>query len=115
LLLATVGIYGVISYFVSQRTHEIGIRVALGAESSDVLAMILGQGLGLVLIGLTLGLGGSLLLTRYLASLLFGISPHDPFTIFCGAALLASVALTACYVPARRAASIDPLVALRYE
>jgi putative ABC transport system permease protein len=115
LLLTTVGIYGVISYFVSQRTHEIGIRMALGAESTDVLRLVLGQGVVMILIGLTLGLGGSVLLTRYLANLLFGISPHDPFTIICGSALLVIVALAACYVPARRAASVDPLIALRYE
>jgi putative ABC transport system permease protein len=113
LLLATLGIYGVISYLVSQRMHEIGIRMALGAESSDVLHLVLGQGVVMILIGLTFGLAGSLLLTRYLANLLFGISPHDPFTIICGAALLVIVALAACYVPARRAASVDPCTVLR--
>jgi predicted permease len=115
LLLATVGIYGVISYFVSQRTHEIGIRMALGAQPSDVIRLVLGQGLAMILIGLALGAGGSLLLTRYLANLLFDISPTDPWTILCVGTLLVFVALAACYVPARRAASVDPLVALRYE
>lgn len=115
LILATVGVYGIISYFVSQRTHEIGVRMALGAESSDVLGMVIGQGLVMILVGLTLGVGGSLLLTRYLASLLFGIGPKDPFTILCGAVLLVMVTLVACYVPARRATRVDPMVALRYE
>ena len=115
LILATVGIYGVISYFVTQRTHEIGIRMALGAEYCDVLRLVLGQGLAMSLVGLTLGLFGALLLTRYLANLLFDISPTDPLTIICCAALLVLIALAACYVPARRAAMVDPLVALRYE
>jgi putative ABC transport system permease protein len=115
LILATVGIYGVISYFVSQRTHEIGIRMALGAAPSDVLRLVLGQGLVMILMGLALGLVGFLLLTRYLANLLYSIRPADPLTIIFVAALLVFVALAACYVPARRAASVDPLVALRYE
>jgi predicted permease len=115
LLLATVGIYGVISYFVSQRTHEIGIRMALGAAPGEVVRLILRQGVVMILVGLALGLGGSLALTRYLANLLFDISPTDPFTIVSVAALLVIVALAACYTPARRAAIVDPLVALRYE
>ena len=115
LLLATVGIYGVISYFVSQRTHEIGIRMALGAQPADVVRLVLAQGFVMILIGLALGVGSSIALTRYLASLLFDISPTDPFTIISVAALLVFVALAACYGPARRAASVDPLVALRYE
>jgi putative ABC transport system permease protein len=115
LILATVGIYGVISYFVSQRTHEIGIRMALGAAPSDVLRLVLGQGLVMILMGLALGLVGFLLLTRYLANLLYSIRPADPLTIIFVAALLVFVALAACYVPARRAVSVDPLAALRYE
>ncbi len=115
LLLATVGIYGVISYFVSQRTHEIGIRMALGAQPADVVRLVLAQGFVMILSGLALGVCGSIALTRYLANLLFDISPTDPCTIISVAALLVLAALMACYVPARRAASVDPLVALRYE
>ena len=115
LALATVGIYGVISYFVSQRTREIGIRMALGAKPSQVLRLVLGQGFVMILVGLALGLAGSLLLTRYLANLLYGVRPADPLTIVFVTALLVCVALAACYIPARRAAAVDPLVALRYE
>jgi putative ABC transport system permease protein len=115
LVLAAVGIYGVISYLVSQRTHEIGIRMALGAAPSHVFRLVLGQGIVMILIGLALGLAGSLFLTRYLANLLYGVRPFDPLTIICVAVVLVSVALAACYLPARRAANVDPLIALRYE
>ena len=115
LVLAAVGIYGVISYFVSQRTHEIGVRTALGAAPSDVLRLVLGEGFLFITIGLPLGLAGSLLLTRYLVTLLYGVRPTDPLTIICAAALLVLVALAACYVPARRAVRVDPMEALRYE
>jgi len=115
MILASVGIYGVISYIVGQRTHEIGVRIALGAQKLDVLQLILGQGARLVLIGVVLGLVGALALTRVMASQLFMVSRADPLTFVAVAALLAMVALTACYVPARRAAKVDPMVALRYE
>jgi putative ABC transport system permease protein len=115
LLLAVVGIYGVISYSVSQRTHEIAIRIALGAQQSDVLKMILKQGMFLALLGILLGLAGALVLTRLLSSMLFNVSASDPVTYAGVAALLLLVALLACYVPARRAMRVDPMMALRYE
>jgi ABC-type antimicrobial peptide transport system permease subunit len=115
LILAAVGIYGVIAYTTRQRTREIGIRMALGAQRVQVLRLVLGQGLRLTLIGLALGLALSLALTRFLGSLLFGIAPTDTLT-FCGVALLlCAVALGACYLPAQRATSVDPMVVLRYE
>jgi putative ABC transport system permease protein len=115
LILATIGIFGVISYFVLQRTHEIGIRVALGATPSDILQLVLRQGAVMILVGLALGVAGSLALTRYLANLLYGVRPVDPLTIISAALLLTFVALAACYVPARRALRLDPMAALRYE
>lgn len=115
LLLATVGVFGVMAYSVSRRTREIGVRVALGAESGDVLRMILGQGLRTIFIGVVLGIAGSLALTRAVESLLFGVTATDPVTYAGVTCLLVLVALLACWVPARRATRVDPLVALRYE
>jgi predicted permease len=115
LALATVGIYGVISYDVSQRTHEIGIRMALGAQRSDLLGLVVKKGMALALIGIAIGLVASLAVTRLMASLLFGISATDPATFALVALLLSIVALLACYIPARRAAIVDLIVALRHE
>jgi predicted permease len=115
LILAAVGVFGVISYSVTQRTNEIGIRMALGAMQKDVLAMIVGQGSKIAFAGIALGLAAALLLTRGMQGLLFGVSPFDPITLASVAALLVFVALLACYLPARRAAQVDPMVALRHE
>ena len=115
LLLATAGVFGVMAYSVSRRTREIGVRVALGASSREVLAMILGQGMRTILVGVAIGLAGSLVLTRAVASQLFGVTPTDPLTFAAVILLLVGAALLACYIPARRATKVDPMVALRYE
>jgi len=115
LLLASIGIYGVMAYTFSQRTHEIGIRIALGAQRSHILRLALGEGMILVTLGLAAGLFGALLLTQFLRSMLYAVKPTDPITFIAIAALLTSVALLACFIPAHRATRVDPLVALREE
>jgi putative ABC transport system permease protein len=113
--LAAVGIYGVMAYSVAQRTHEIGVRIALGASQSGILALVLGQGFRVAIAGIALGVAGSLLLTRLMVSMLFGIEPNDPAVLAAASAALLGVALAAAIVPAWHASRVDPMVALRYE
>jgi len=115
LVLSSVGIYGVVSYMVGQRTHEIGIRMALGAQQSDVLKIVLGQGAMMALAGVVAGLIGAIVLTRLMTKMLFNVSPTDPLTFVGVSVILTLVALVACYAPARRAMKTDPIIALRYE
>jgi putative ABC transport system permease protein len=115
LVLSAVGIYGVMSYLVTQRTHEIGLRMALGAQLSDVLKLVVGHALILALIGVSIGLGLALILTKLISSFLFGVGAKDPITFAAVSVLLIGIAVFSSFIPARRASKVDPMVALRYE
>jgi ABC-type antimicrobial peptide transport system permease subunit len=115
LLLSSIGIYGVISYLVGERTHEIGIRMALGAQRKNVLTLVLGEGMKLVLLGASIGIAAALGLSRLMAGMLYGVSATDPLTFAAVPTVLLGVAMLACYIPARRAMRVDPMTALRYE
>jgi putative ABC transport system permease protein len=115
LALATIGVYGLLQYSTAQQTHDIGIRMALGARKTDILRAVVGQGLKLTVLGVAVGLAGALILTRLISSFLYGVTRTDPVTFVCVSLVLAGVALLASYLPARRAARVDPMTALRYE
>jgi len=115
LALACIGLYGLLSYEVTRRTHEIGVRMAMGAEQRNVLLLVVGKGIALAVFGITAGIAAALGVTRYLEAMLYGVKPIDPGTFLCVATLLLGVAVAACYIPARRATKVDPMVALRYE